>query len=100
MDKLPDARRTAISVSAFLRCILDAAPIDDEIIAFSQDELKGWDKIDILLSSMKSNRNRWVHEVVLPRLVEILSVSIERVRVSEPQSIDTPIYTAKFPFLV
>ena len=83
LEELPAAPRTAlISVFAFSICILDAAPIDDEIIAFSRKQ--GWNKIDKLLSSIKRIRNSWVHEVVLPGLVDILSVLIDRIKVSDP----------------
>ncbi|KAJ2932664.1 hypothetical protein H1R20_g4430, partial [Candolleomyces eurysporus] len=84
LDNLPTAPRTAlISVFAFLTCILDGAPIDDEIIAFSRKQ--GWKTIDKLLFSIKPIQNHWAHEVVLPRLVDILSVSIDRIRDEAPE---------------
>ncbi|RXW21492.1 hypothetical protein EST38_g4366 [Candolleomyces aberdarensis] len=76
-EELSTTPRTAlISVFAFSICLLNADPIDREIIAFSEEQ--GWNKIDKLLLSLKPVRNRWVQEVMLPRLVDILLVLIGR----------------------
>ncbi|RXW21491.1 hypothetical protein EST38_g4367 [Candolleomyces aberdarensis] len=84
LEDLSTTPRTALtSVFAFMICILGAAPIDDEIIDFSRKQ--GWDTIDKLLSSIEHIQNRWVHEVMLPRLVDILSASIYRVRDEAPE---------------
>ncbi|KAJ2925891.1 hypothetical protein H1R20_g11205, partial [Candolleomyces eurysporus] len=91
LDELSNAPRTAlISVFAFSICILDADSIDDEIVAFSRK--RGWNRIDKLLSSLKPIRNRWVHEVVLPRLVDILSVLVDRIRDEAPELADLARY--------
>ncbi|KAJ2925892.1 hypothetical protein H1R20_g11204, partial [Candolleomyces eurysporus] len=76
-EELSTTPRTAlISVFAFSICILNADPIDKELIAFSEEQ--GWSKIDKLLLSLKPIRNRWVHDVMMPRLVDILLVLIGR----------------------